>query len=231
MMKVLGLGGSSRRSRVLVLLGVVLLGISWVLAQWPPTHRAKSAAEIESVSTGLNILISGLLPWLVQWLGLGTLSFAVAGNFPTVKRRFVAFAIIMPLLVGLGWWIGLEVMFWRSDPLEAATKLVSLSIREQLDGESIFESMLFHTLGPLVCPLLLHGPFSLRGWTFMWTGLSTALVMAYWTWGAHWLELESIWSVRVTRKQLRRSIALILLYMVPVLLRAILRVAAVLSSP
>lgn len=65
-------------------LAAVALGVSaFILAQWPPVHRA-GAADLDTVSVGLNFAIAGGLPWLLQWAalavrktGTGTLSVAV----------------------------------------------------------------------------------------------------------------------------------------------------------
>jgi hypothetical protein len=202
-----------------------LLDAAWMLAQRPPGPTA-GAARWESGSCGLSLLLFGGLPWLIQW-AVCALTFAVV-----VRRRTgtgwttVLFATLLPLVAGAAWWTALAAMWWNTAPVEAALDVLAWSAERSFGVEPFGVFLLFEGLGPLVCPLRLSGPISMQGWQFLWAGLSTALIMAYWIWAVNALRADQ----EVAKERPRRQFLLMLLaagvYLSPLLIRATLRVAA-----
>jgi hypothetical protein len=162
------------------LVAALLLTASWVWAQWASSRRTPEI-EFEQVSVGFHFLVSGALPWLLQWAGVLLLFLAVSPFVPTIDRRCVLHGATVPLILGSVWWTSLIVTYWSDDPFEAILSVMMLAAAEQFGGESLGQGLIYGVVGPMTTPLMLHGPVSMTGWASLWTGLSTAVVMGIWT--------------------------------------------------
>jgi len=82
------------------------LGVSaFILAQWPQVHRT-GVDELETVNIGLNLLIAGGIPWLLQWASLALLFILLAGRLGYLQPRTMIAVALIPLAVGVCWWMG-----------------------------------------------------------------------------------------------------------------------------
>jgi hypothetical protein len=202
----------------LLALACVLLGVAWTVAHRPPVHRAGGLDDIESISTGYNLLAAGGLPWLLQWAAIALALVALTHQYRHFRGTDVLIGTLTPLLVGLCWWISLAVLYWRSDPIDVIHDMVSRHINRQFGDSAFWEIAVFDVLGPVVCPLRLAGPVSLAGWDFLWSGLSTGVVMVYCTWASRWSGLKLSLSVSCTRGEFLRLFLVQLVYFAPVVL-------------
>lgn len=214
-----------RLALVFTLVAVLpLLDIAWMLAQHPP-GMAAGADSWNSISCGRTLLISGGLPWLLQWaacvivFAFGVQRWAGAGWKATLL------AVLLPLAAGVAWWAAIAAIWWNAAPVEAALDVLSWSAARRLGVEPFGQFLLVEGLGPLVCPLQLAGPVSMQGWSFLWVGLSTALIMAYWMWAVHALDSEPEAAKRRPRRQFLISMLAAGVYVSPMLIRAAFRVA------
>jgi hypothetical protein len=217
---------SSRRGKgvAVVLLAGVLLAGAWGLARCWPTHRASSLEEIECVFTGYDLLVSGAMPWLLQWAGLAVLTVAVARGCLRVNWGAVLLGILLPLCVGLIWWIGACAVFWRSDPFEATADVLAWSAARHCGGQSLLRSMLFELFGPLTFGWTHHRLGSLLGWDFVWTGVWSMLVMTSLTWVGRTRRLDASGRPKCTRGQVVLLVVWVLLYFGPFYIRMTLRI-------
>jgi len=216
-------GGVFRTWHATTLTALTLAVSSFILANWPPIRRA-TVAELETVSVGVNLLIAGALPWFLQWGVLAIVSFSLIRRRAHLDRRTTVAVVILPLAVGSCWWIGIAATHWGDNPLEAIVNLVMWSSSRAFGAESFVESILHEGLGPLTCPLMLRGPYTLAGWNFLWTALSTGLVTLLWAWAIRTLtDLNRSGKPMASRFFLMGIV--ILLYDSPILIRCIVRVA------
>ncbi len=208
------------------LIAAALFGLSWALARWAPVQRVPHV-ELEDISVGFNLLVSGALPWLLQWAGVLVLFLAVSPFVPSTDRRCVLHGASVPLLLGSVWWISLIVTHWSDDPLEFILSAMVMSVREGLGGESLGQGLIYGVVGPMTAPLMLHGPVSMTGWAYLWIGLSTAAVMGIWTTIASILRgLERGGTLK--RRQWAWCAFLVLLCQLPVIVRAVSKVMSAL---
>jgi len=213
-----------------LLAGMGLLAGSWGLAHFPPVARPATLDEAEAVSFGRLLLVAGGLPWLAQWAGCVVLVAAVARGRLRAGWAAVLYGGLLHLVVGLVWWIALAATWWNTAPVEAALETLQWSAARSLGDEPFGQFVLFESLGPLVCPLRLSGPLSMQGQQFLWAGLSSALVMAYWAWAVAKLRRDRLAAQERPRRQFLLALLLTAVYVSPMLLRATLRVAAALAS-
>lgn len=179
--------------------------------------------ELEEVSVGFNLLVAAAVPWLLQWAGVVLFFLGACRFVQTINRRLVFMGAVVPLLFGLVWWTSLVVIHWSDNPLEAIEGMMNLSIRQQFGEESVGQGFLHDVVGPLATPLLLHGPYSMSGWIFLWIGLSTTAVMGLWiTIAKIMTDLEKKGSLRP--RQWLLCAALIMLWLIPVVIRSVSRV-------
>jgi hypothetical protein len=159
------------------------------------------------------ILHGGALPWLVQFAGLAALFFVAARRF-LGDRKSRTVCVAVPLLVGLFWWSGLVLQYWNTELLGAVVDLLGY----RMGGGSLFDEILFATAGPLVHPVRLHGPYALSGVEFLWTGLSTTIVLCWLGIGIAWLSRETP-EGNLNRKSWLRVALVVLVYTSPVYLK------------
>ena len=196
-----------------IALAIVLFGVALALA-----HRSPSHDDIASASAAYNLLVVAALPWTLQWSAIALLLVALTRQRLHIHRTHLLYAILTPLVVGMCWWISWTVLFWQKDPFEASLEFLARKYVGHMSGYSFWEIILFDVLGPLVCPLQLAGPVGLRGWDFLWVGLSTAIVMVYWAWASGWSRMT--FSFSLTRGQFFRILLVNLIYYLPVILHA-----------
>jgi hypothetical protein len=186
-----------------------LLALSWYLAKWPPI----GPAHLDSRDMGLRLLIAGAVPWYLQWAGLAILAtYALLGRLGC-DREITSGAIVVPLIVGSAWWAGIVVLHWSEDPLEFVAETIFRTYRHELGTADFCETLLFQVLGPLMCPLVLHGPYTLNGWIYFITLISTLLVIAWGLWVGRRL--------RTSEATFRSLFVVGLVYSTPVLLRVL----------
>jgi hypothetical protein len=207
--------GRRRKAVVAVLLAFALLAAAWILAQYPPVQQAKEVEQVWSLPTGQILLVAGGLPWLLQWAGLAVLTVAVARGRFRVNWGAVLLGVLLPLCVGLTWWIGLCKMLWSSGLLEVIEEELAYAI----SGGTLWQQLLLELSGPLTYPLKQRGPVSLEGWEFLWTGLSTALVMSSLTWVARTRRVDASGSPKWTWRQVGLIVIWGLLYFGPIYVR------------
>jgi hypothetical protein len=170
---------SPRHAFANFLVALMLLAAAWAWARWAPIRRAPEF-EFEEVSIGVNLLIAGAVPWFVQWAGVTCLLVGLFSFRWGLDRRVVLTAAAVPLIVGAAWWIGIVAVHWSEDPLEAMVTMFAQEFARRQGGGSLGQGVLHEVLGPLTAPLLLSGPYSLVGWNFLLTALSTAAVICLW---------------------------------------------------
>jgi hypothetical protein len=205
---------------LVVLLSASVLGSSWALAQRRFGPEVSSIDDVTTVSVGRSLLVTGALPWLLQWAALATALFPFCRRFLGLRRQEAVAVTVVPLAVGIAWWTGLVVTFWSQDPLEALTHVTGYSLRWQLGGETLGEMMLYGVLGPLTCPFTPSGPCSLKGWNFLWTAASTAAIMLFLASATKTLA----WLNQKPAPRRRKSVAVFvfaLIYISPLLIRGI----------
>ena len=56
-------------------------------------------------------------------------------------------ATIWPLVVGLCWWVGITVMFWENDPIEAGLDSMAWWVLRHHGTETIAQLSLFEIVG------------------------------------------------------------------------------------
>jgi len=83
-----------------VLTAFALMVLAFLLAQWPPVRRASSISDLETVSVGLNLLIAGALPWLLQWGALALICASLTRQIAFIDRSSTVAAMVLPLAVG-----------------------------------------------------------------------------------------------------------------------------------
>jgi hypothetical protein len=211
--------------RPMALAAFALGVLAFILAQWPPVHRATGVGDLETVSMGLNLLIAGGLPWFLQWASLAILFALLVGRLGYLDLRTTVAVVLFPLAVGACWWIGVAVTHWHHDPLDFLANSVMWSISRGFGAETLAQTVLFEVLGPLTCPLMLRGPYVLAGWTFLWTALSTTLVLLLFAWTAR--KLATLKHLRLSgSRRLALVGAVVLIYDLPVLLRGVIRVVS-----
>ncbi len=210
---------SGRRGRWLAALpaGFLLLAAAWVLARWPPIRQAESLDELLSSSAGVTILIRGGLPWLLQWAALAVLTVAIARGRFRVNWGAVLLGVLLPLCVGLIWWIGMGAAFWSSNPPEAILESLLRLEASHVGALPPLYVAILGVFGPLTYPL---GPTSMQGWEFLGTGLWTALVMSSLTWVARTRQVDASGKAKCTRGQFVLIVVWILLYFGPIYVRA-----------
>lgn len=209
--------------RPMTLTAFALGVLAFILAQWPPVHRAVGVDDLETVSMGLNFFIAGALPWFLQWAALAVLFTLLIGHLGYLDRGTTVAVALFPLAVGSCWWIGLVVTFWDRDPLDSLMYSAMWSISRGFGAETLAQTVLFEVLGPLTCPLMLRGPYALAGWTFLWTALSTTLVILLLAWTAR--KFATMKCLRPSRSHRLVLVgAVVLIYGLPSLLRAVIRV-------
>jgi len=211
----------TRIRHVAVLTAFALMVMAFMLAQWPPV-RSASDRDIKTVSMGLNLVIAGGLPWFLQWASLAVLLTLLIGHRSYLDRRETIAVVVSPLAVGSCWWIGVAVTHWGDDPLDFLINSTMWAISRGFGAETLAQAVLFEVLGPLTCPLMLRGPYGLAGWTFLWTALSTTLVMLLFAWTAR--KLTHVKHARLSSS--RRLVvvgAFVLMYDLPVFLRTAVR--------
>lgn len=192
----------------------LLLAIAWIWAEFPP-HLEVSILDEDTVRLGYNVLLMLAIPWLLQWAAVVLLLTTVCRRLWNVDRGPIIFATCWTLLVGTMWWTALFVRACQNSPLEWLIEIVAEEVSFNLGGGSVGYHLVFRVLGPLVHPLGSSGPGAMAGWEFLWTGLSTTLVTAYWIGAASWIGFSTrLWGFP-TRGELLRLVAAILLYMVP----------------
>jgi hypothetical protein len=212
----------------MTLTALVLGVLAYILAQWPPVYRA-GVGDLETVSMGLNLVIAGGLPWFLQWASLAVLFTLLIGHLGYLDRRTTIAVVFFPLAIGLSWWIGVAVTHWADDPLDFIVNWVMWSVSRGFGAETLAQAALFELLGPLTCPLMLQGPYALAGWTFLWTALSTTLVMLLLAWTAR--KLTDIKHLPFSSfRRLCMVGAFVLIYNLPVLVRAVVRVVTSLQA-
>ncbi len=204
------------------LVAAILLAAAWAWAQWAPIRRAPEF-EVENISSGVNLLVASALPWFLQWAGVVALFLGASRLIRRLDRRSVLMGASVPLIMGLLWWTSLVVTFWSDDPLEAMVDVMGLMIREELGAESLAQGALYEVIGPLTAPLTLAGPATMTGWSFVWTGLSTAAVMAIWTVMARIMGPLNQ-GEKLSRGRWAWCGVLMLLWLLPVIIRAVTRV-------
>ena len=121
--------------------------------------------------------MAGAIPWFLQWAGLICVVVSFYGSQKT--REAALFAILGSFALAAVWWLGLAFRFRGMDPLDAILDVTILEIEFGFGGGTAFDQLLFLVLGPMLGPLNLRGPLSLRGWDFVLSMLSTALVVGY----------------------------------------------------
>lgn len=155
-----------------------LLLVSWYIAQWP----IMPPPQLDANGVGQRILVGGALPWYLQWSGLAVVVVVgVCGRFGC-DREITLGAVLVPLLVGSVWWLGLAWVHWSQDPLELVSESVIRAYRHEYGAESLMEFVLFRIIGPLTCPMMLGGPFHLESWAFVLTLVSTSLIIVWGLW-------------------------------------------------
>lgn len=202
----------------------VLLVAAGICAHRPPIPQADSLEEFLAVSAGYKLFVSGAVPWLLQWAGLALLVVAVARGRFRVRWADILLGVCLPLAVGLIWWVGLYAAYWTKDPLEALVEHLMWAWTREYRADPSWQGILFDVFGPLVHPLRQQGPGTLRGWEFLWTALSTGLVMSTLTWVAWRWRVEGS---RPGRYQWRRWLLMALwvaLYTSPVFVREVMRI-------
>jgi len=202
-----------------------LMVAAWLLAHHPPVPTPDGPAGFDSVSVGRRLLAVAGLPWLVQWAACAVLVGAVARYWARASWTAVLFGSLLHLAVGTAWWTGLAAMLWDRDPFEAVLDAVYWSAERSFGGESLGQFLLFEVGGPLLCPVRAGGLVTLQGWSFLWAGLSSILVMGYWTWVVQRLRRNRPTEPRARRRQFALSVALVAVYVSPMVIRATLRVA------
>ncbi len=187
-------GSETRRWQVaLVCTAVLALATAWMCAAWGPLHGALAASQIAETSAVRVMLLAGAAPWLLQVLAATAL--VAAALLPRLKRDWtpLAFAFGCALAAGFVFWGGWTYILWGTDPQQAVLEVTARSLAIKLGGGTLLESMLYRFVGPLVCPLTLSGPLVMQGWSFLWAGLSSLLIVCYWTWGAGFCNIRSEW--------------------------------------
>ena len=214
-----------RRAYAPFIIGVLLVASSWALARWAPVRRMPDY-DLEEISVGVDFLVAGALPWAVQLVGIATLFLGAGRLVPWMDRRSVLRGAIVAFLFGAGWWTCLVVIYWQDDPLEAMTNMMALSAQLRYGAGPTGQAVLHELIGPLVGPFMLHGPFSMRGWAFLKAAVSTTAVMGVWMANARIMRnLETKGSLR--RRQWILCAFLLILWLLPVVIRAVKRVTDV----
>ena len=93
------LGTGSRTPPVSAWAAVALGVLAFVLANWPLVHRVE-VADIETVSTGLNLLLAGALPWFLQWAALALAFGLLAKRMTELDRSLILAVVLVPLVIG-----------------------------------------------------------------------------------------------------------------------------------
>jgi hypothetical protein len=213
-----------------VLLALVLLATGAIWAHFPPISQADGMEEFLSESAGYKLFISGAMPWLLQWSGLALLVVAVARARFRVRWADVLLGVCLPLAVGLIWWVGLCATYWTKNPLEAVAEHLMWAWTREYGADSLWQVMLFEVFGPLAHPLRQQGPGNLRGWEFLWTSVSTAVVMSTLTWVGWRLRVEGARPDRGARRRWLLMFLWTALYISPVFVRALTRVVSALDD-
>jgi hypothetical protein len=208
---------TAAKQLVLIIPAILLALAAFVLAQWPSVARI-DVADLTSSLIGQRMLIAGALPWFLQWAALAVLCHLIARRIGNAHHSRALVAVLVPLAVGASWWIGVAATHWGDNSLEFVGKVAMRSTMRNLAGDTLVQCALFDVLGPLACPLMLRGPYVMAGWSFLWTALSTALVMSLFMWIAQTVAVMN----RGRSSNLRISAFLCLgalIYTLPVLLR------------
>ena len=71
--------------------------VAFILAQWPPVHRGKIAGP-GAVSIGLNLLIAGALPWLLQWASVALIFGSLTRHTKYLDLRTTIAVVMLPLM-------------------------------------------------------------------------------------------------------------------------------------
>ena len=208
-----------------VLAAAVLLIAAWKLAHRPAAERA-AAEGVDLVSAGYELFATGAQPWLVQWAAVVVLVAAAGVACLRVNWGAVILAAGFTLVVATIWWLGLCETYWQIEPAAASYEQLSWTAAQEPGGQSPVEMILLEFIGPFTCPLKLQGSHTLQGWDFLWTGLSTALVMATLTWVVRRTEADLDTSKKFNTRQFLLIVGWVLLYLSPVIIRAILRATA-----
>ncbi len=129
----------------------------------------------------------------------------------------------MPLLWSLFWWGQLTGPVWSAKPLTGLVDAVP-----ELLGTNIYQVIILHgafldVTGVTLNPLQLHGPWSLIGWDFIWCGLSSLLVVSFWLWAAHWVDVGAHPGLP-TRRQFVKMLVAVLIWTSPMLICLVLNV-------
>lgn len=213
---------ASKPWRPMAVAAIALGALAFSLAQWPLVYRA-GLGDFENASAGLTLIIAGGFPWFLQWASLAMLFTVLVRHQGYLDRRTTIAVVVLPLAVGSCWWIGVAITHWGDDPLDFLLNTTMRSISRGFGAETLAQGALFEILGPLTCPLMLRGPYVLAGWTFLWTALSTTLVMLLLAWTAR--KLKRMKDLRLSGPRRCALVgAVVLIYDLPVFIRAVIRV-------
>lgn len=207
---------------VVICLAVALVAAAWTLANWGSMRWAEDAEQVLSDPLGPAFLCRGALPWILQWAGLAFLWIGIARGRLRANSAAVVLGVLFPLLIGLTWWIGFCATFWTSDPADLLFEAAAHSTAG--DYATFWQKMLLDVFGPLAHPLGQRPPFTLAGWDFLWTGLSTGLVMSSLTLVARTGKTGSAGSAKPSRGRILLQVVWVLVYFGPVFLRLTLQV-------
>lgn len=170
-----------------------LLSAAWLLAKWGPVGPGASLDEIESTSAVSVLIIAGAAPWLLQWAAAGIVAAMVLRRYLKGNWAPLLLALACTLVAGLFFWGRWGFILWGTDPQEAVLEVTARSLAIKMGGGTFGESILYRIVGPVVCPITLSGPLEMQGWSFLWAGLSSFLVIVFWTWGGAWCGVPSEW--------------------------------------
>lgn len=167
---------SRRSERKYLCAAAILILISWVMAQYPPTAKVSNILDVSPVA---NIITAGAIPWFLQWASVCCIAYWLCRRQATNWKSPALFAIWSSFMFAAVWWFGLVFKFWGMDSLDGILESASLDIQSSYGTLPFFDFFIFNFIGPIIGPIGLHGPGTLAGLNFFSTLVSSSLLVGY----------------------------------------------------